>query len=265
MTCPIITVSRSRADPSICLQGRDLYLPTALPPLPIIRTFTFTDVAQDLPPFYPELSRRKIRNPIQVDKLVVKGHQTSLFKDGDHGEEPCLDRLQSTFVRSFDPQAFHMIGLDPAWHCRTNICGTFQRYPSRQGWDRLERLVFQGASLYSPLQSSSFASRAWPVPYGWSVTFEVQSSSHPRRILSKTHCVDWLINLTWHIFQRDSVGWGRLDTFPNAQIPRFLVLVRTLQDQTDALRVLHRFAVDQLGLVGAVDRMLYVDVMVGRV
>ena len=228
-------------------------------------TFTFVDLATFGRPNYPILLRTRINRPLRVRRLIIQGHQTSVFRACDHGEDPELDAMHASLVRSFNPEEFHLVGLDPDWHSRTDICAALERNPDRPGWTRLKRVCFQGASLYPPLRSISFGGIARSGRTPWEFIFEVQSASHPTIVVSKTHRVEWLNNLGWHLFQRDGPGWGEYPTFPSSMIRRVIVMVKSREDQMAAETLLRSLAEQQLGLEAAVQRMQLIDILVGRV
>ena len=228
-------------------------------------TFTFTDTVWTGKnrPAYPVISRHRCPRPIQVKQFTIVGHQSSFFRSGDYGEVPALDVVQAALVRSFDPVRFQLVGLDLDWHCRTDICSTFEREPNQPGWNRLEAVYFQGASLYPPLRSTSFGTKRLP-GRPWEVTFEVQTPAHPELVKSSTHRVTWLNNLCWHILQRDGPGFGQSSTFPNSILRHITVLVLSEADRCQALQVLSQAAARELGEVNGTDRLTHVDIQVGR-
>lgn len=228
-------------------------------------TFTFVDQRTPLTSRCPVLQRNRIVRPLKIRSLIIQGHPTSLFRSCAFGEDPDMDQLHASLVRSFNPEEFRLVSLDTSWHCRTDICSTFERHPTHRGWSRLKRVRFQGASLYSPLRSTSFGHSAWPKETGWDVIFEVQSACHPKQVLSKTHQVEWLNNLAWHVFQRDGPGWGRYPSFPSKAIRRIIVMVKSTSDLVDAETTLLCLAEQILGRQAGTDRLRFIDIRVGRV
>ena len=230
-----------------------------------MHTFKYTDKPRHErgPPSYPILSRDRFPRPVRVDRVTLVGHQSSFFRGGEYGELPALDAMHATFVRALNPVEIQLVGLDRDWHCRTDLCSTFERKPDQRGWDRLATVAFRGASLYPPLRSTSFGKRRRNCP-PWKVVFEVQGKAHSPIIKSPSHRIVWLSNLCWHIFQRDRPGFGKYPTFPNSTMTRIKVLVCTEEDRKAASCVLSREATLALGEEKGHERMTYIDIAVGR-
>lgn len=204
-----------------------------------------------------------MQHPLKVHTLRLVGHQRSVFRTAERGEIPHLDTFHSRLILMFDPVELHLVGLDPTWHCRTDVCATLRSRSLK--WTRLKAVAFCGASLFCPLRATAFGPALNRQARPLLVTFEIQDSPPFSNRQPSVSDVAWLSNLSWHIFQRDTMGYGRYTSFPHRLIPRITVLVKSARDLDQVQEVLEVSSKTALPLALADDRMCHISLAVGRV